>query len=209
MARVQVGGGGGRAAAQLPRAQGWGGLEEPQPGCETASPVPTALEVAQPRPSGESASPAVEPGSAPAASGGAELRPYAEASPTAAERCLASESAVAVAEPRSSGGAAQPVVERWPVPAASEVVEQRPSGEAGSPATERGFAPAASKAAELRPVVEAPLSTAERWPGDPPLSEEAVRRERNVSGRRGGLTPIAGPAQRGSTSGGNPPRKTQ
>ena len=80
-------------------------------------------------------------------------------------------------EPRPSGETASPVVERWPVPAASEVVEQRPSGEAGPSATARLFAPAALKVAELRPSVEGPLSTAERWPGDPPLSEEAVRRK--------------------------------
>ena len=62
-----------------PAPKAGGGLEEPQPGCETASPVPTALEVAQPRPSGESASPAVERWPAPAASEMAELRPGVEA----------------------------------------------------------------------------------------------------------------------------------
>jgi len=82
-----------------------------------------------------------------------------------------------VDEPRPNGETASPVVERWPVPAASEVVGQRPSGEAGSSVTARWFAPAASKVAELRPGVEGLSSTAERWPGDPSLREEAVRRK--------------------------------
>ena len=180
-----------------PAPKAWGGLEEPQSGLETASPVPdgeaapstvgrcsapaASVAVDQPQPGFETASPgpkaSVERGSAPAASAEAELRPDAEASPPTAERWVASESAGAADEPRPSGETASPVVERWSVPAAPEVVEQRPSGEAGASATARGFAPAASKVAELRAGGETPSSTAERWPGDPPLSEEAVRRK--------------------------------
>ena len=67
---------------------------------------------------------------------------------------------------------------------ASMVPRPRPGVETASPETDQRFAHG--------------LGTDMRWrcrrPSrvrDPPLSEEAARRERDVSGRRGGLTPSA------------------